>query len=89
MLNLSPLFYTTDENEACLYTALDLGMRPRNYIAEAKTDVRNCLRVGIPRVLKSNGYASSLSDFLGARAVYDIIILLRAPGSSHVQVYRR
>ena len=32
MLNLSSLFYTTDENEACLYTALDLGMRPRNYI---------------------------------------------------------
>jgi hypothetical protein len=60
MLNLSPLFYTTDENEACLYTALDLGMRPRNYIAEAKTDVRNCLRVGIPRVLKSNGYASGV-----------------------------
>lgn len=60
MLNLSSLFYTTDENEACLYTALDLGMHPQNYIAEAKTDVRNCLRVGIPRVLKSNGYASGV-----------------------------
>jgi len=58
MLNLSSLFNSTDENEDCLHTALDLGLTPRNYIAEAKIDVRNCLRDGIPRVLKSKGITS-------------------------------
>lgn len=56
MLNLNSLFYTTDENEACLHSALDLEAIHRAYIAGAKTDVRNCLRAGIPRVLKSKGY---------------------------------
>lgn len=56
MLNLNSLFYTTDENEACLHSALDLEAIHRVYIAGAKTDVRNCLRAGIPRVLKSKGY---------------------------------
>lgn len=58
MLNLSSLFYTTDENETCLHAALDLGLLQRDFIAGAKTDVRNCLRVGIPRVLKSKGYTN-------------------------------
>jgi hypothetical protein len=56
MLNLSSLFYTTDENETCLHASLDLKLDQRAYIAEAKNDVRNCLRAGIPRVLKSKGY---------------------------------
>ena len=56
MLNLSPLFYTTDENEVCLHSALDLELVQRAYIAGAKTDVRNCLRAGIPRVLKRKGH---------------------------------
>jgi len=56
MLNLSPLFYTTDENETCLHAELDLEVRDRSYIGVAKTDVRNCLRAGIPRVLKIHGY---------------------------------
>lgn len=60
MLNLSSLFYTTDENEGCLHVALDLGIAPRSYIAGAKTDVRNCLRAGIPRILKSKGYTSDV-----------------------------
>lgn len=60
MLNLSSLFYTTDENEGCLHAALDLGFAPRSYIAGAKTDVRNCLRAGIPRILKSKGYTSDV-----------------------------
>lgn len=56
MLNLSPLFYTTDEDETCLHAELDLRLGDRAYIATAKTDVRNCLRTGIPHVLKSKGY---------------------------------
>lgn len=62
MLNLSPLFYTTDENEDSLQAALDLGPTPRNHIAEAKADVRNCLRDGIPRVLKSKGLTSDAPE---------------------------
>jgi len=60
MLNLNSLFYTTDENEGCLHAALDLGLVQRGYIAGAKTDVRNCLRAGIPRVLKSKGYTNDV-----------------------------
>lgn len=62
MLNLSSLFYTTDENAACLYTALDLGRIQRAYIAGAKTDVRNYLRAGIPRVLREKGYTGDAPE---------------------------
>lgn len=60
MLNLSSLFHTTDENEACLHTSLDLVPVQRAHIAGAKTDVRNCLRDGIPRVLRSKGYTKDV-----------------------------
>jgi hypothetical protein len=62
MLNLSSLFYTTDENEACLHAALDLKPIQRAYISEAKTNVRNCLRAGIPRVLKEKGYTADAPE---------------------------
>jgi hypothetical protein len=62
MLNLSSLFYTTDENEPCLHAALDLEPTQRAYIAEAKTNVRNCLRAGIPRVLKEKGYTADAPE---------------------------
>lgn len=58
MLNLSPLFFTGDDTEVCLYNELDLEEQQRSFIANAKTDVRNCLRTGIPRVLKSKGYSA-------------------------------
>lgn len=60
MLNLSSLFYTTEENDACLHAALDLTAGSRAGMAAAKTEVRDCLRVGIPRVLKSNGYSDAV-----------------------------
>jgi hypothetical protein len=56
MLNLSPLFYTNDDNNACLHNELDLDFALRKYIAEARTTVRNCLRSGIPRVLRERGF---------------------------------
>lgn len=56
MLNLSPLFFTTLENRTCLHGALDLEEVQRTYIAQARLDVRNCLRAGIPAVLKAHGY---------------------------------
>ena len=56
MLNFSPLFFTTVENRTCLHSALDLSETLRDYIAQARIDVRNCLRDGIPGVLKAGGY---------------------------------
>ncbi|CAD7717336.1 hypothetical protein LMG31884_25530 [Xanthomonas hydrangeae] len=56
MLNLSPLFFTTVENRTCLHGALDLEEAQRTYIAQARLDVRNCLRAGIPAALRARGY---------------------------------
>jgi hypothetical protein len=56
MLNLSPLFYTTDIDEPHLLDSLDLSDGERVSIKLAKTEIRNCLRDGIPRVLKEKGY---------------------------------
>jgi hypothetical protein len=85
MLNLSSLFYTTDENEDSLQAALDLGLTRRNYIAEAKTDVRNCLRDGIPRVLKSKGLTNEAPEprfFTQGSWAYKT---LNAPAQNHQQ----
>ncbi len=60
MLNLSPLFFTTVDDESCMHEALDLTPDQRAWIAAARTDVRNCLRTGIPRVLKENGYTDDV-----------------------------
>lgn len=60
MLNLSPLFYTTDDNESCLLNNLDLDVFQRSRINTAKGDVRDCLRAGIPRVLIAKGYATNV-----------------------------
>lgn len=57
MLNLSPLFFTT-EGEACLHESLDLPSSRQDAIRAAKTDVRECLREGIPLVLKARGHTN-------------------------------
>ena len=54
MLNLSPLFFTTVDDESCMHGELDLTLEQRTWIASARTDVRDCLRTGIPRVLREN-----------------------------------
>lgn len=56
MLNLSPLFFTEVEDNACLHADLDLTPQQRDAIADARTDVRNTLRTGLPRVLKAGGF---------------------------------
>lgn len=56
MLNLSPLFFTNNDGESCLHEGLDLKPEQREWIASARNDVRNCLRDGIPRVLREYGY---------------------------------
>lgn len=55
MLNVSKLFYT-ETTDDCLLSSLELSDTERAYIAEAKEDVRNCLRAGIPRFLRLKGY---------------------------------
>ncbi|WP_233989807.1 CBASS cGAMP synthase [Pectobacterium brasiliense] len=60
MLNLSPLFFTTVDDESCIHDELDLTPEQRAWIASARTDVRDCLRTGIPRVLRVNGYTEDV-----------------------------
>lgn len=56
MLNISPLFYTTDNDCPCLLCEIDLTSEERNFINAAKTSIRTCLRSGIPKLLKDNNF---------------------------------
>jgi hypothetical protein len=56
MLNLSTLFYS-EEVENCFHQKLDLDPKERERIAIAKTQIREQLRAGIPRVLRERGLA--------------------------------
>lgn len=58
MLNLSSLFYSTSEQPTFL-ERIDLTEARREFIAEAKTAVRQCLRTSLPLVLKEQGYIGS------------------------------
>ncbi|MBM71131.1 MAG: hypothetical protein CME43_16845 [Haliea sp.] len=59
MLNLSPLFFTTVDDESCMHNQLDLTPDQRTWIASARTDVRNCLRTGVPSFLRASGYTEA------------------------------
>lgn len=60
MLNLSPLFFSAVANESCMHDELDLTPAERAWITSARSDVRNHLRTGIPRILKATGYAEAV-----------------------------
>ncbi|MGO1656990.1 MAG: CBASS cGAMP synthase [Marinobacter sp.] len=60
MLNLSPLFFTTLDDESCMHGELDLTPEQRAQIASARDDARDCLRTGIPRVLRASGYTDDV-----------------------------
>jgi hypothetical protein len=60
MLNLSPLFFTTLDDESCMHDELDLTPEQRAQIACARNDVRSCLRTGVPRVLRASGYTDDV-----------------------------
>lgn len=62
MLNLSPLFFTTVDNESCMHDDLDLTREQRACIASARTEVRDCLRTGIPRALRENAYTEAIPE---------------------------
>ena len=55
MLNLSSLFHSSVE-QPTLLERLDLSTMRREYIAQAKTEVRDCLRGRVPIVLREQGY---------------------------------
>lgn len=59
MLNLSRLFFTTLD-ETCMHSELDLTPEMRSWISNVRTEVRECLRSGIPRVLKEGGYPGTV-----------------------------
>lgn len=59
MLNLSPLF-NTSEDEPSLLQALELTAAQRLQITAAKNEVRQCLKLGIPRVLVEQGYKGDI-----------------------------
>lgn len=60
MLNLSPLFFTTIDDESCMHDELDLTSDERIWITGARTAVRDCLRTGIPRELRASGYTEDV-----------------------------
>lgn len=60
MLNLSPLFFATVDNASCIHADLDLTPEQRSRIASARTDVRSCLRKGIPRIMRARGYEEAM-----------------------------
>lgn len=55
MLNLSSLFHSSVE-QPTLLGRLDLSTSQRDYIAQAKTEVRDCLRERMPIVLQEQAY---------------------------------
>lgn len=55
MLNLSSLLYTSDIDEPHLLKHLELSAAQDAAISTAKTEIRACLRDGIPRVLREKG----------------------------------
>ncbi|MEJ0039283.1 MAG: CBASS cGAMP synthase [Gammaproteobacteria bacterium] len=55
MLNLSSLFFSSVE-QPTLLARLDLETAQREYIRQAKSEVRDCLRAQLPIVLREQGY---------------------------------
>lgn len=62
MLNLSSLFYTTEERQLAFLDELDLDPAHKAFIASAKLDVRTCLKTGIPRVLREQRLVTAVPE---------------------------
>ena len=56
MLNLNTLFNASSEDKVSFIDNLNLEKNEKQALQEARTDIRNCLRSGIPVVLKNQGY---------------------------------
>lgn len=56
MLNLSTLFHTSVEDKDAFLDNLDLTEQDKAQLESARVDIRNCLREGIPAVLRAQGF---------------------------------
>lgn len=60
MLNLSPLFNNSNEDRPALLDALTLNAYQKEVLERARKEIRDCLKVGLPRVLRARGYESDV-----------------------------
>ena len=60
MLNLSTLFHTSAEDKEAFLDKLTLSPSAKADLETARVEVRNCLREGIPRVLKAHGFVGEI-----------------------------
>jgi hypothetical protein len=60
MLNLNTLFNTTSDEKKAFHENLDLSPVERFTLSEARKEVRDCLREGIPNMLIRNGFVGEV-----------------------------
>lgn len=60
MLNLSILFNNSVEEKTAFLDALNLDTRQKADLEVARKEIRECLKVGLPAVLKARGYESDV-----------------------------
>lgn len=60
MLNLSALFNNSNEDRQSFLDALTLDSYQKEELEQARKDIRECLRQGLPQVLRARGYESDV-----------------------------
>jgi len=60
MLNLSTLFHTTVEDKVAFFDNLHLTADEKKQLQEARVEIRNCLREGIPAILATQGFEGEI-----------------------------
>jgi hypothetical protein len=60
MLNLSTLFHTTVEDKVAFFDNLHLSADEKKQLQEARVEIRNCLREGIPAILAAQGFEGEI-----------------------------
>ena len=60
MLNLSALFNNSNEDRQSFLDALTLDSYQKEELEQARKDIRECLKQGLPQVLRARGYESDV-----------------------------
>jgi hypothetical protein len=60
MLNLSALFNNSNEDRQSFLDALTLDSYQKEEFEQARKDIRECLKEGLPLVLRARGYESDV-----------------------------
>lgn len=60
MLNLSALFNNSNEDRQSFLDALTLDSYQKEELEQARKDIRECLKQGLPQVLRGRGYESDV-----------------------------